>query len=162
MADVLVLKLSVKSAFCNWMVKSIFPQEVEIAMSLAKYKLLSVHLISPHALSSWICASKLNSWRKKKKISYEWWFSVGYSSEILFLFQLSGISCRWYVIQEVLWFTVSPEGYAIMVPKWKSALTVLFCPWTICMIPTVSHFINSELRLYCSESPTKANRVCCY
>lgn len=52
MADVLVLKLPVKSAFCNRMVKSIFPQEVEIAMSTAKYKLLSVRLISPCALSS--------------------------------------------------------------------------------------------------------------
>ena len=38
--DVLVLKLPVKSAFCNWLVMSIFLQEVEIAASPAKCKLL--------------------------------------------------------------------------------------------------------------------------
>lgn len=52
-------------------------------------------------------------------------FSVGCSFWDPFLFQVSGISCPWYVIQEVLWLIVSPKGYAIMVPKWKTTLTVI-------------------------------------
>ena len=65
--DVLVLKLPVKIAFCNWLVMSIFLQEVEIAASPAKCKLLSVRLISLRAFSSWICTSKAGEKRKKKK-----------------------------------------------------------------------------------------------
>lgn len=40
-----------------------------------------------------------------------------------------------------------PWGFTIMVHEWKTALSVSLYPWTICLIPAISHLINSELFL---------------
>lgn len=107
-----------------------------------------------HSHSEFVPANWTAGEKKKKSCTWEMILCTmkGALPEFLCLFfrwkrrDLSGIFC-WYVIQEVLWLTVSPKGYAIIVPRWKTTLTLWFCPWTICIIRTVTHFINSELLL---------------
>lgn len=59
-----------------------------------------------------------------------------------------------------------PWGFTIKASQWKTALTDLFCPETVCMMPRVIHFINLrivfEIRASCLEDLGVANRVCVF